>query len=599
MHSYYVHDYSKKVEFYNKEIKALEKAFLLLYLFRLGTFIVFVACLVGVAYLPENWFLPVLSFVSFCSFLFAVKKDLKLVGHQQWLKKKLLVNQNELKYFSHTFKEFYGGDEFVKLDPHLAGDFDLFGDHSLFQYLNRSTTSGGVLHFAKSLSKWTHEVAGINNKQEGIKELAGKPDFMENFQAAGMLIAESGNEQARLVEWLKESNQNISKLKSLVILYPVALSGILLLVILGFIPFNALWLPFSFSFFVVFMKKKIVDEAHNKLGRSAKTFEKYSNLIELVEKENFNSNFLQQQQLKFSKKGSKSSQSLRQLFILLEKFDYRYNLVVAILFNVLFLFDLQIYYRLLKWKKQHRDVVADWFESLSEVDGLIGFARFAHNNRTDVVYPDVESGDFCFSSVEMGHPLIPMKLRVNNDVSFCGQPKLMVVTGANMAGKSTFLRTLVVNLILALNGAPVCAKSFRFSPCDIMSSINIRDSLSHQASYFYSELVRIREIIDHVKANPKTLVVLDEILRGTNTKDKQTGSIGLLEKLISLDAIVIVATHDLTIGDLEHKYPEIVTNHCFEVELENDQLIFDYKLKNGVGKKLNASFLMKKMGVID
>jgi DNA mismatch repair ATPase MutS len=168
-----------------------------------------------------------------------------------------------------------------------------------------------------------------------------------------------------------------------------------------------------------------------------------------------------------------------------------------------------------------------------------------------------------------------------------------------MAGKSTFLRTLSINLILAMNGAPVCARGFRFIPCDLLSSIKIQDSLSNNESYFYAELVRIREIIDHVQTNPRTLVVLDEILRGTNTRDKQTGSRGLLEKLISLNAVVLVATHDLALGELEKNYPDVVTNNCFEVELTNDQLIFDYKLKPGISQKLNASYLMKKMGIIE
>ena len=141
-------------------------------------------------------------------------------------------------------------------------------------------------------------------------------------------------------------------------------------------------------------------------------------------------------------------------------------------------------------------------------------------------------------------------------------------------------------------------EDFVFTPCDIMPSIKIQDSLSNNESYFYAELLRIKDIIDHASSNPGTLVVLDEILRGTNTKDKHLGSWGLMEKLISLNAVVMIATHDLAIGELENKYPDIVVNHCFEVELTNDQLIFDYKLKNGVSKKLNASFLMKKMGII-
>jgi DNA mismatch repair ATPase MutS len=168
-----------------------------------------------------------------------------------------------------------------------------------------------------------------------------------------------------------------------------------------------------------------------------------------------------------------------------------------------------------------------------------------------------------------------------------------------MAGKSTFLRTLAVNLILAMNGAPVIAKEFSFFPCDILSSIKVQDSLTNNESYFYAELLRLKDIIEHVKSNPNTLVILDEILRGTNTKDKQTGSLGFLEKLIQLNAMVIVATHDLVIGELEQKYPYIASNNCFEVELIDDQLFFDYKLKEGISKKLNASFLMKKMEIID
>jgi len=179
-----------------------------------------------------------------------------------------------------------------------------------------------------------------------------------------------------------------------------------------------------------------------------------------------------------------------------------------------------------------------------------------------------------------------------------GRPAITIITGANMAGKSTFLRTISVNLLLAMNGAPVCAREMKYTPCNIMSSIKIQDSLVENASYFYAELVRLREIIEQIQSQPKTLVVLDEILRGTNTRDKQAGSLGFLEKLISLNAIVIIATHDLKIGELENTHPGKVKNQCFEVELNKDQLVFDYKLKDGISQKLNASFLMKKMGII-
>jgi len=236
--------------------------------------------------------------------------------------------------------------------------------------------------------------------------------------------------------------------------------------------------------------------------------------------------------------------------------------------------------------------------ALSEFESLLSFSVFAYNNQESVSYPVISDNEFTFHAIELGHPLLHPSVRICNDISFSGTPSVLIITGANMAGKSTFLRTLSVNLILAMNGAPVCAKELVFTPCDIMSSIKIQDSLLNNESYFYAELLRIKDVIDHVKVNPRTLVILDEILRGTNTRDKHLGSVGLLEKLISLNSVVMIATHDLAIGELEKTYPDIVLNHCFEVELTNDQLIFDYKLKKGVSRKLNASFLMKKMGII-
>lgn len=591
--------YSKKVVIYQLELKQLEKKFLFIFLIRLLSFMGFIVFLSWFASSGGAWWLPVLSGFSFISFLVAVKTDLNLVRRQQMLQKRIIINQNELKYLGHQYDEFNGGDDFEKLNLHLAGDFDLFGSGSLFQYLNRSVTNAGTHRFAERLCHWTLEKKEIIKYQKSVNELSMKPAFMEDFQARGMLLAEKGKEVDNLLAWLCETEDMSTRLKPLLVIYPVVLIGLIIVVSMGLLSANILWLPVILSFFIVARKKKILDEAHNKLGRNAKTFEKYASLIYLIEQEKFSSPYLINLKCEFTEGEKSASKILEDLFKLLEKFDYRYNFIVAILFNILFLFDLQIYCRLGKWKKLHKKSVSSWFEALAEMDAIIGFGRFSRNNNELVCSPELCEESFEISAQEMGHPLISPENRVSNDISFAGQPKIMVVTGANMAGKSTFLRTLAVNLILAMNGAPVCAKSFRFSPCEIMSSINIRDSLSHKASYFYAELVRIREIIDHVSNQSKTLVVLDEILRGTNTKDKQTGSIGLLEKLISLNAVVVMATHDLTIGELDKKYPDIVTNHCFEVELNDDQLIFDYKVKDGISKKLNASFLMKKMGVIE
>jgi DNA mismatch repair ATPase MutS len=319
----------------------------------------------------------------------------------------------------------------------------------------------------------------------------------------------------------------------------------------------------------------------------------------MMESEPFYSHHLTQLQGTLSGNGIKAGSSLTSLYKLLNSFDQRLNILVSVLLNALMLYDILIWLQLGKWKRAHKTMVRSWFEALSELDALASLSVYAFNNQESVTYPEISDEEFIFQATEIGHPLLHPDTRICNTFVFSGVPRILIVTGTNMAGKSTFLRTLSVNLILAMNGAPVCAKRLLFTPCDILSSIKIQDSLSNNESYFYAELVRIREIIDHLKNNPKTLIVLDEILRGTNSKDKQKGSIGLLEKLISLKGVALIATHDLSLGDLEKSHPNVVTNLCFEVELTNEQLVFDYKLKDGISQKLNASFLMKKMGIID
>ena len=589
--------YNKRIALVSSELKSLERRFFLFYIFRLLSFISFISFTFWFFASGELW-QAAASAAFFIFFIFVVKTDLKWVKQQRLLKSRLLVNQNELRYLEYDYFDFDQGEEFVKLNPHLAGDFDLFGRGSLFQYLSRSVLHGGRKKLAASLSFQNLDVNIISNRQKAIKELSENPMFLEDFQALALQSKETGKERENLHLWL---NSSVSSLISSWILgiYPFAVFLFLVLVYFSVVPGSVLILILFLAFGIIFSKKKIVDQVHNQLGKSARNLEVYEQLICLIEKQTFSCSYLKELQSIFIDKTSGASLCLRQLYKLLERFDYRYNFIAAIILNILALFDLQMVRLLGKWKSKYKNEVISWLDTLDEFDAMSGFARFAMNNESNVCTAELSEKEFEFSAKHLAHPLISAKNRISNNVYFSGQPKVLVITGANMAGKSTFLRTLAVNIILAINGAPAVARYFKFSPCFIMSSINIRDSLSQKASYFYSELIRIRQIIDYIKDNPKTMVILDEILRGTNTRDKQAGSIGLIDKLIAMNAVVVIATHDLTIGDLDKKYPRIVSNHCFEVELDNDQLVFDYKLKEGVSQKLNASFLMRKMGVID
>lgn len=591
--------YNNRIQDIERELRSLDKLFTYLFTLRLLSFSAIVGCLIAYTVWQSTVWLPYVSLSFLLLFLVMVQIDLKLVKKKKLLENRLKINENELKYLGHNFNEFNAGDEFKCLNTHLAEDFDLFGEFSLFQYLNRASTKAGRHFFAALLCQWNNNSEIIKSKQLAIQELAQKEIFLETFQSLGLENEETGKEQHHLLAWLNKTDIINEKFKWLLVAYPILLALWTALMAIGFLSIKSIVIPLVVAGWIVMRQARLVNSAHQQLGNIAKAVAKYEKLMCLIEQEQFTAPFLIDNQYLLVNDNVKAGDALKSLYKLLNRFDYRYNMVVGFLLNLICLFDLQMLNRLELWKRTHREMLPKWFEALKTVDAMIGFARYTMNNREQVNLPEIKEESFVFEAREMGHPLIPSEVRVTNDIIFDGQPKVVVVTGANMAGKSTFLRTLAVNLILAVNGAPVCARSFRFSPCDIMSSIQIRDSLSHKASYFYSELLRLSEIINHVNEKPKTLVILDEILRGTNTRDKQAGALGLLKKMISMNAIVVIATHDLTIGELESSFPHIVSNYCFEVELEGDELVFDYKLKPGISKKLNASFLMKKMGVIE
>lgn len=581
------------------EKKKLEKLLFFLFLLRLVLFIGTIALIYWFIKTNSNIWVGLLSGFSFISFLITVIVNQRVNSQSIQIENRIRVNENEQKYLAYSFKHFYNGVELKGINTELADDFDLFGEGSVFQYINRTITSNGAKRLANKICHWTKDKSAIELQQQAIAELQSKIDLMESFQSLGLEIKESGNEIQNLRDWFESPKVIGKKERILLFLYPLVFVLTTILIALSVVGGGIIIAPIVFAFFILSLYKKQVDSAHSKLGRSAKLFEKYSTLMQLMEKESFDSPYLNTLQKSFHVDGTRASISIKKLFVLLNRFDFRFNLVVNILFNSSLLFELQVLRQLEQWKGKHEPIVNNWFDALWEMDALISFARFAFNNQENVSFPTVQKQPLCLSAKGIGHPIIPIHVRIGNDVDFYGQPKVIVVTGANMAGKSTFLRTIAVNLILAHNGAPVCASEFKFTPCDIVSSINIHDSLSQNESYFYAELLRIRKIIDHIAQSNNTLVILDEILRGTNPKDKQIGSMGLIEKLIQLNSFTLIATHDLAIGQMEETYPNIILNRCFEVELEDEQLVFDYKLKEGISKKLNASFLMRKMGIIN
>jgi DNA mismatch repair ATPase MutS len=496
-------------------------------------------------------------------FIFLVNEHNKLNDRILLIKNKMQINKDELLFLEYSFQDRDAGDKYCQLDPFLANDFDLFGNGSLYQYINRCMTNQGKECLAKKLCFPDKNADVINVKQAAVKELSHKMDFVQNFQAYGKLIPENGREIETLQTWMNQPQCAIRNIR--IISFVLAFINIVWIsfAALNLFTWASLFIPLSVSLLIVGKETKRITKSHSQLKDISDIVIKYTELFRLVESENFKTDYLKHIQLQLLHEKIKASHAFNSLFKILAIFDIRDNVMLSFVLNAVLIWDIHTYYALLQWKAHYKENVDAWFSSLAEVETLISLAIFAFNNDQFAVYPVVSNDIFMIEAEEIGHPLLPQEIRVNNTFRITNMPSVLIITGANMAGKSTFLRTVAVNLLLSMNGAPVIARKFIFSPCDIMSSIKIQDSLTRNESYFYAELLRLKEIIEHVKSNSFTLVILDEILRGTNTKDKQIGSIGLLENLIDYNAMVVMATHDLTIGELENKYPEIVTNCCF------------------------------------
>ena len=249
-----------------------------------------------------------------------------------------------------------------------------------------------------------------------------------------------------------------------------------------------------------------------------------------------------------------------------------------------------------EWRRRNRDHLATWFSLVAEMEVLASLSAIRFNE-PNWAFPKFNPKPFTFRSKDLGHPLIPAEQRVSSDFDLEGQGKIALVTGSNMAGKSTFLRSLGVNTVLAQMGSPVCARELILSPVHLMSSMRIADNLAENTSTFYAELKKLKTIIEAVRRHEPLFILLDEILRGTNSRDRHTGSEALIQQLIREHAVAVIATHDLALARLEEQFPGVVENYHFDVQVEGEELYFDYRLKHGVCTSLNASILMKKIGI--
>ncbi len=505
------------------------------------------------------------------------------------------INRLELKCLEGDFSGFKTGGEFAERDHPYSYDLDIFGRASLFQYICRTTSRPASDRLAEYL-KQSAARGEILLRQEAVTELKPLTDWRQELMTLGYLNTGAGNDPAPLMQWLQSEDLFRKTGTEKIITGCLSLLALAaLLAVFAGVPAVILAPVFGVNFVFYFTRFRKISKLQEQVSRSSDQMKAYSDIIRLIETRHFTSPLLQKLQSTFRDE-IEASDRIRQLSKLVGRLDYRLNVLVSAPLNLLFFTDIHFCLALERWKREHASRIPVWFASMAEFEALASLANMAFNN-PGWIYPQVTEDCFVFRAEDMGHPLIPAGRRISNGFATEGAGKAIIVTGSNMSGKSTFLRTCGVNAVLAFAGAPVCASAFTVSLVRLHSSMRISDSLEENISSFYAELRRLRAIIAGAESDPKVFLLLDEILRGTNSDDRYTGSVALIKQLTGYGAVAMVATHDLRLAGLEQELPDAIENYHFDVKVNEEELFFDYHLTPGICSSFNASLLMKKMGI--
>ncbi len=585
--------YKKKINFLEGKITTLKKSSNLLSFLRLIAFIAAIVFLI--LHFSKNFHSSLLIGLFgffFLVFLALIKIHLKVVKKMDFLKKLLTINENERDVLQDIPSIFYNGQKFSQAGIY-ADDLDVFGPASLFQMINRCGTHFGEENLAKRFLSPLNSKEDIKKEQGAIKKLSSKVDLRQNIFA--FLI--------------HKNKEPVDPLAGIGHYQPVFTRNALWRIVaiawpIFFIPFTIYALPNNlFGAWILFLILGIVisgfkirqtNKLHNLVSQKNNHISNYIDAINSFINEDY-----QAERLKNLKQElSEAELHFGKLKRIINYFDQRLNIIMGFILNIFFFYDIHCSVATENWINNNKTKLIGWFNSLGEVEMLNSLANFSFNN-PGFSFPSISEKPLYFKAKEFSHPLISPLKRISNDISLGDDAKLYFITGSNMTGKTTFLRSLGVNLLLMRCGAPVCASSFEASVMEIFTSIRNTDSLKENTSLFYAELNKLSSIIDQVDNGKPSLVLLDEILKGTNHDDKFTGSYKIAERFKDMNCITMMATHDTKLAELEQKHPGEIVNYHFDSIVENDHLNFDYKIKPGVSTNRNATFLMKKLKIID
>ncbi|MEZ2338929.1 DNA mismatch repair protein MutS [Mucilaginibacter sp. RCC_168] len=592
-----INDYQQRAAAAGQEAGQYKKLANTYSLLRLSIFaLIVVAIYIAVQF--DNFSIVAGAFVVLVfAFAWLVSRQSKYERQKQYFEDLQKVNLNEIDNMQTHVNIYNDGARFANEKHYYTADLDIFGNASLYQLVNRTATSTGNNKLAQWFDKPSTKEA-ILLRQAAVQEIAAKNNWKLDIQTRLLFaLKQDANQLPNLFKYLHLSLDMPGEkwLNRYIRIAPYLFTGLLLLA--WFFPIIRLLaiLAGIINMGLVFSKATYITKADLIAGKIGNTLANYADVFERIEEEKwqaaYNTDLAQQL------KTGQTSNKIKELASLINKLNYHLNMIMAFVLNLLFLWDIRQVIAIENWKRQNNQSLEAAFEVIAKFEALLSLAGLAINY-PEWNFPEIDGrSGYTLTAQGMAHPLIDVNKRIANDYELDTAFKIDIITGSNMAGKSTFLRTIGINTVLALCGAPVCAKSMRVSVITIISYMRIKDSLNESTSTFKAELDRLQMLLAAVQNEPKIFFLIDEMLRGTNSVDKYLGSKAVIEQLIAKKAVGMVATHDLQIAQLETKYPDYVRNFYFDIQVKDGEMLFDYKIKHGECKTFNASLLLKQIGI--
>ena len=567
--------------------------------------------------------LAVLAFVFFClrglpvgllclsvafmaAYVVARRADVHNSETTDMLRRRRQVYEKELSYLRGDYSCFGSGSRYIDSSHAFTYDMDVFGRDSLFNRINRTVTTGGSDFLASSFQNLLTDIAAIDARRKAIAELADMESWRTEFLALGQRLTSDTKKKGEAIDTAM-INRVVSEISAMniapqagsmfaLVVAWAAIAGfiaVMVLAILGMVPSSlAVMWGLVQMFVVIALNIRSLRNISRAVEKLHAHLHDYIGLIRHIGGAEFESGCLKDLHDRLTSGSDGALTSFGELSDILKSLDRRGNFIGLILFNMFALSDFFLVRRFLRWQRHYIERIAEWTDSVSQIDALVSMAVYSYNEQQAVAAEVVEADGVVYEAKGIYHPFLGAKA-VSNDFTV-SDGNYYIVTGANMAGKSTFLRSIGVNYILAMNGMPVFAESLRVSVFNLFSSMRTADDLSRGISYFNAELLRLRQLIESCKHAAHTLIILDEILKGTNSLDKLNGSRLFLQEISRLPVSGIIATHDLELSKMEDDSPSRFHNWCFEIELGGN-ITYTYKITPGVARNQNATYLLKKI----